>query len=723
MLSAWRWLQRGKLAKFSALALFVAILGNVLLSHIAAAGGPIMVGLTYISGKDQVTGATYEDPHNMAGNNRTARTIRVYSGDTVRFYERIMNIDPPIIWILPTANCNYPVSVKYHRVYYDNQGNVINDTVVNSYRSKPIYPLYNAAGFENYPRNAFDPTCYLRGMSPLPASSAVPYHEVNTATSPGSSAPGSQVCQYVETNPTVVDFLWVPQIVLGNHKFNSHNDYLAVPLPVLQNFPFVSFGIGDMMSCAEIAYNYNLVPSIALPGSGGGTSVNVTPSVSQDPSVDMAHATYTQDTQWQVTQVIKPKGVNGPTAGIDNNQPCNNTGTSGRYKVSSQYTCKVVSQSSGKDTIFNNNGSFRSGSSFPLSVPAASSGDYPPGDPANYEVCYVLSINAYKPYITSNTWRHSALVCPPAVKQPTVHILGDDVRVGGAITTSPHAKDATSKEYGSWGEYASYSRGTTSSTFSTQAGLRNGAAGATPPLTLNGLTFANSATTQFGHFMTGTSPNSPSLVPTNTVAEYFAKNAQKIPSVSGTIDLPTVLSTIAGDARGAGVKPPVQVDAAATDTTALTGDVTIPKGKSVIIVATGTVVIKSNIAYTTDTLSSLNDIPQMVIVAHNIQIDPRVTNIDAWLVADTINGVLSTCYPAPAQLTMGDCNQTLRVNGPTTTNKLHLYRTAGSDGDATLDDSAETFANRGDAYLWAQNYTVSPGTFTTTMRTELPPRY
>lgn len=722
MLRVRGWLQANHSGKLI-LALLVAVFCNVLISHMAAAGGPIMVGLTYISGKDQVSGATYEDPHNMLGNNRTARTIRVYSGDKVRFYERIMNVDPPIIWILPTANCNYPVSVKYHRVYYDNKGNIINDSVVQSYRSKPIYPLYNSVGFENYPRNAFDPTCYLRGMQPLPASSAVPYHEVNTADSPGSSDPGSQVCQYVETNPTVVDFLWVPQIVVGKHTFNSHNDYLAVPLPVLQNFPFISFGIGDMMSCAEIAYNYNLVPSIELPGSGGGGSINVSPSVSQDPSVDMAHATYTQDTQWQVTQVIKPKGVSGPTAGIDNNQPCNAGGTAGRYKVNNQYTCKVVSQSSGKSTVFYPNGSFKSGDPFPSNVPAASPGDYPPGDPASYQVCYVLSINAYKPYITSNTWRHSALVCPPETKQPTVHILGDDVRVGGAITTSPHAKDAVFKEYGSWSEYASYSRGTTSSTFSTQSGLKGGAASGVPPLTLNSLTFANSSPVQFGHFTTTTSPNSPSLVPTNSVAEYFAKNAKKIPSISGTIDLPTVLSTIAGDATGTGVKPPVKLDDNLTDTTTLTGDVVIPKGKTIVIVATGTVVIKSNITYTTDTLTSLNDIPQMVIVAHNIQIDPQVGTIDAWLVADTVNGVLTTCYPAPVQLTMGDCVNKLRVNGPVATNKLHLYRTGGSNDDASLDDAAETFSNRGDAYLWAQNYATSPGTYTTTMRTELPPRY
>src|SRR5690606_8287154 len=121
----------------------------------------------------------------------------------------------------------------------------------------------------------------------------------------------------------------------------------------------------------------------------------------------------------------------------------------------------------------------------------------------------------------------------------------------------------------------------------------------------------------------------------------------------------------------------------------------IPRGRSVTIVASGTVTISGNITYTEDTLGSINDIPQVVIVANNINIQDNVSRVDAWLVAEN---TINTCANVTGNLTSEKCNTALEVNGPVVTDHLLLNRTAGSGSGDESDDPAERFNLRPDAF-------------------------
>jgi hypothetical protein len=140
----------------------------------------------------------------------------------------------------------------------------------------------------------------------------------------------------------------------------------------------------------------------------------------------------------------------------------------------------------------------------------------------------------------------------------------------------------------------------------------------------------------------------------------------------------------------------------------------------VVILASGTVTITDQITYTSAALNSVRDIPQVVIIANNINIHGNVKQIDAWLVA---SGTINTCNDFAGNLTSNKCNEPLAVNGPVVTDKLILNRTAGADAGAQSGDPAERFNLRPDAFLWAQLQASGNDKAQTVYSTELPPRF
>jgi hypothetical protein len=193
-----------------------------------------------------------------------------------------------------------------------------------------------------------------------------------------------------------------------------------------------------------------------------------------------------------------------------------------------------------------------------------------------------------------------------------------------------------------------------------------------------------------------------------TVAGYFASLPNKQAIGGANVDLASITFAT-------GATPVVQT---ANNLTITGGD--IPAGRSVVIIATGTVTIAGNITYTNASLSSIRDIPQVVIIANNINIADGVKQIDAWLVA---SGTINTCYNFVGSLTSNKCSTALAVNGPVITNKLILNRTAGGDSGAQSGDPAERFNLRPDAFLWAQLQASGNDKAQTVYSTELPPRF
>lgn len=259
--------------------------------------------------------------------------------------------------------------------------------------------------------------------------------------------------------------------------------------------------------------------------------------------------------------------------------------------------------------------------------------------------------------------------------------------------------------YGSWGEYGIAAKDKVIS--SSGAGLSSGYAGRDGVSTAgyNKLTFANTPT--FGSFTKN------SLVLGGFTTPSVRGNRGRI---SGSVDVNN-LSTgeyMAGNVTLSGT--------------------TLGTGKSVVIRSSGTVKISGNLLY--EATSDTTRLPQLIIYAENIIIEPDVSEVNAWLVTRD-KGYVSTCGSIVnmtswlSGLSSSQCNKQLRVNGPIMAGSLFLRRTYGGrhSSPARNDDNmhpgtpAEVLNLRADAYIWAYKNYRGSGAIRTMNVKELPPRY
>ena len=307
-------------------------------------------------------------------------------------------------------------------------------------------------------------------------------------------------------------------------------------------------------------------------------------------------------------------------------------------------------------------------------------------------VCYELSVAPYSNTTGNNS--ATAEACIIIGKKPKVQIWGGDLFSGGKIQTS--TSFIRSNTFGSWIEYGVFAVDKIS-------GFGSGSAYA------NNMTgnFCDASKLSFANVL----KNSPSCSGTDSVGNYTRSSslpdvAASFPSSAGTHMLngsngaynPSAGGPITGGAMGI--------------------------GQWAVINATGkgTVQITGNINYTAANISSVSDIPQVVIIADNIEISGNVTNIDAWLIAK--NGYINTCSDVAfdANLSSEICNNPLRINGPVIAKNLYLRRTAGSRPGAT-GEPAEIFNLRADAYLWAATHAKNNNVIQTVYSAEMPPRF
>jgi hypothetical protein len=441
--------------------------------------------------------------------------------------------------------------------------------------------------------------------------------------------------------------------------------------------------------------NYTLTPHV---DSISPTQIEAGSKMTITSSVDNVGQIASQPTQWEITQINVNPGKQAPhenNAGANPLAPCQSGGgaAAGDYFRDGNSTCKNVAKG---------NGVFNLGAPSPNLKPSVSGLDI--GDlPVGTRVCFALSVQPHSN--TDNNWMHSNPVCTVVGKKPKVQIWGGDIAVRGKIEASTTVKNVggQTQVFGSWVEYGAFAVGTVNR-FASGSGL-NGQTDNTQA-TWSKLTFANvdnSGTPAFGNYAT-----SANFMPLPNIAAYFNglpnKQAIGTPSVDvSTLAFPT------------GSKPVVRTAGNLT----ITGGA-IPAGSSVVIIATGTVTINGNITYTDQPLSKLLDIPQVVIIAANINISNNVKQLDSWLVT---TGTLNTCYDFTGNLTSNKCQNPLAVNGPVVTGKLVLNRTAGGDSGAQSGDPAERFNLRPDAFLWAQLQASGNDKAQTVYSTELPPRF
>lgn len=441
--------------------------------------------------------------------------------------------------------------------------------------------------------------------------------------------------------------------------------------------------------------NYTLTPrvdSVSPSQIEAGSKMSVTTSVDNVGEVD------SQSTQWEITQINVQPGQKAPHEDEgtteSNEAPCQGNGgaPSGNYFASGVATCRNVAKGSGVFNLGSPSGNLQPG------LNGHDIGDVPVGT----RVCFTLSV---QPRSNSDgRWGHAKPVCTTVGKKPKLQIWGGDVSVRGRIEASTTVKDVGgTKTFGSWVEYGAFSVGV-NDRFASGSGTNNQPDNA--QLTWSKLTFANKDDADldsFGQFTTAAG-----FRPQPGVASYFNAIADKQSIIGGSVDAGT-LTFATGE--------PVKVRTAGDIT--ITGS-TIPAGRSVVIIATGTVTIAGNIAYSDDTLTSVNAIPQVVIIAANINILDSVSRVDSWLVA---SGAINTCSNFAGNLTASKCGGLLEVNGPVITGRLVLNRTAGSGVGPASGDPAERFNLRPDAYLWALLQARGSNKAQTVYTKELPPRF
>ena len=419
-------------------------------------------------------------------------------------------------------------------------------------------------------------------------------------------------------------------------------------------------------SCVNIPFSYSLVPRVAPLNDVAepGSELTVRSYVRNN------GPTQSQPVQWQLTRVDLSPGQSIPGGGNSGSNPCAFFGGN----------CQRVE--GGDNHTFQLNETALPPAGYNLTV-----GDIPVGS----KICFAMSVQPRAH--NSGEWRHSNLECTVVGKKPKVHVFGGDVASRGRVLTSTTVKGGTT--YGSWVEYGALVRETLSG-FSSGAGL---AVPDTPASDLNLLTFTNN-NASLGNFTSST---------------YWAR------PLALTSDRFRLSSGGSGSLPGGDMGGWSSGTYQAGNVTLPGG--TIPAGRSIVIVSTGTVTINSNITYNSGAINRINDIPQVVIVANNINIAGGVEQVDAWLLAPT--GNINTCSDvAPtAALTSNICNRKLTINGPVVADKLHLRRTAGSGTGDQSADPAEVINLRADAYIWAYLRAGGPGKAQTVLTTEKAPRY
>ena len=428
---------------------------------------------------------------------------------------------------------------------------------------------------------------------------------------------------------------------------------------------------------AEVDCSYELTPTTTLSRSRSispGASINITSTVGN------SNAARKPVGSWYVTKLTYNN--TRPAGSIERMMQDNSTSPSPCANFGAN-VCEPLQEA--------NNYSFTGSSdsrTFTLNTTNADIGK---------RFCYVTSVSPFidAPRRTGNTWRHSNISCVIVAKSPKVHMLGADLRTTGKIGTSV-TSDVGPNTYGSWMEYGIFSGGK-NKVASSGAGLRGGYGNANSTA-WSKLTFANKdapGTSDYGEYGTLSASNPET---------YF----DNLPPDTNLSSSPNPVSFPVNSG----------VYTVGNNATLSAGNIT-NEDTSVIIKSAGTVTIDGDISVKEAGYSDARRLSQIVIIAKDIRIKNGVGRVDAWLIGkDSIN----TCLEAPANaLTDKICDNPLIINGPVSTKKLLLNRTAGANTD-TLANAAEVFNLRPSVYIWAYNYTNKQDRARTTRVTELAPR-
>ena len=442
-------------------------------------------------------------------------------------------------------------------------------------------------------------------------------------------------------------------------------------------------------ACVYVPYNFDVTPCVKIDKikncSGGDIDVPTDGKIPPDPNngeeIEVPdNGTGTSPIKYKITTWRVPAAREGlPTVNTKKENKNGNTCAADNFYwqvYQGLENCKVVREDS-------------SGRSYDKSTKVA---DYIPeieeGAEAGTRYCVALSISPYKMSDTqskadqeanNNQWRHSAPICIKVVKKPKVQFWGNGVfsRAGIRTSLSPTKEGVL----GSWVEYEAITGG------------------------------------KIQNFRTESSQNTRHLA----IEDYILTGSFG----QGASSISSVISSIASKFPRQDINRPEMIVHVFNEATRQIGGFSADRPTRVIY--GNNLRISSDIVNSDRTVNSDNDFRQIIIIANgNITIDPGVRTVDAWLIA---KGTINTCAVDGNQneqnVTVGKCNEQLRIRGGTLSNKLKLWRTHGSDGRtaSSLSEPAEIINQSVDTYLWSQTQSGGQGKIVTTYTKELPVRY
>ena len=442
-------------------------------------------------------------------------------------------------------------------------------------------------------------------------------------------------------------------------------------------------------ACVYVPYNFDVTPCVKIDKikncSGGDIDVPTDGRIPPDPNngeeIEVPdNGTVTSPIRYKITTWRVPAAREGRVT-VNNRRDNENGDTCAANNFYSEVyqvleNCRVVREDS-------------SGRSYDRNTRIA---DFIPeiedGAEVGTRYCVALSISPYRMLDTQSRaeqeannrqWRHSAPICIKVVKMPKVQFWGNGVfsRAGIRTSLSPTREGVL----GSWVEYEAITGGTIRNfrTESSQSTRR--------------LAIENYAST--GNFGQG-APSIDSVI--SSISSRFPR---------ANLDNTTTRVAVYNN-----------------NNTTING---LTANRRTEVIYGNNLRISGDIVNSDRTVNSDNDFRQIIIIANgNITIDPGVRTVDAWLIA---RGTINTCAVGGNQnerdVTVGNCNEQLRIRGGTLSNRLGLWRTHGSDGRtaSSLSEPAEIINQSADTYLWSQTQSGGEGKIVTTYTKELPVRY
>ena len=339
----------------------------------------------------------------------------------------------------------------------------------------------------------------------------------------------------------------------------------------------------------------------------------------------------------------------------------------------------------------------------------------------------------------NNQWAHSGLTCLVVGKHPKFNVTNGDLVVGRTDINSPSTQpqpvdtssvmkieDSQKYVFGSWAQYAIAASGGVSG-MSSNSGLNGGYV--TPNISTGGLVTSSIDMCSYSKLtlanLTGSSHIPSLLCQSSNIGHYQVQTES--PSWSkyllGTSIQENINTNVNGAVNYVNGRPSGKYVYSSNIGNYNLSSSTLNSGHSLILYTpNATVTISGDLNYNSGGVSDAYKLPQLIIVAKNINIENSASNVNAWLYA---SNALNTCSDKGTndRLTNNDCNNKLTINGTVITKYIYLRRTAGSG--TTIDasgDPAEVFNYDTNSILWAMS-NGNRNNIRTVYQEEISPRF